>query len=102
MVKKVLVVSGDVLPLPNYPTSGAGLRAWGIGQGLRSHGFEVVFAMPQVAMRGDLRALGLSFEVLTWHPLTMLERVIGTAWPMRSSFATGPRCRSESGWICPR
>ena len=37
LIKKVLVVSGDALPLPGYPTSGAGLRAWGIGQGLRSH-----------------------------------------------------------------
>jgi hypothetical protein len=89
VVKKVLVVSGDVLPLPNYPTSGAGLRAWGIGQGLRSHGFEVVFAMPQVAVRGDLRALGLSFEVLTWHPLT-LERVIGTARPDAVVFCHWP------------
>lgn len=51
-LKRVLVVSGDVLPLPGYPTTGAGLRAWGIGQGLESCGHEIVFSMPAVYVDG--------------------------------------------------
>lgn len=51
-LQRVLVVSGDVLPLPGYPTTGAGLRAWGIGQGLEGRGHEVVFSMPAVYVDG--------------------------------------------------
>ncbi|MBY0526612.1 MAG: glycosyltransferase family 4 protein [Gemmataceae bacterium] len=43
--KKVLVVTGDVLPLPGLPTTGAGMRAWGLAQGLRSRGHHVTMAM---------------------------------------------------------
>lgn len=45
-LKRILVISGDVLPLPGFPTTGAGLRAWGLGKGLESRGHEVVFSMP--------------------------------------------------------
>jgi glycosyltransferase involved in cell wall biosynthesis len=54
LAKKVIVVSADVLPYPGYPTSGAGLRAWGLGQGLRANGFDVIFAMPIDAYRSDI------------------------------------------------
>jgi hypothetical protein len=80
LIKKVLVVSGDALPLPGYPTSGAGLRAWGIGQGLRSRDFEVTFAMPQVAVRQDFGPLTCDVDVRPWLPDT-LERVIAGAHP---------------------
>jgi glycosyltransferase involved in cell wall biosynthesis len=43
----VLVLSGDVLPFAGLPTSGAGLRAWGIGQGLRAAGLTVRLLMPR-------------------------------------------------------
>jgi glycosyltransferase involved in cell wall biosynthesis len=45
----ILVISGDVLPFPGLPTTGAGLRAWGIGEGLRSRGHVVSYAMPKEA-----------------------------------------------------
>ena len=89
LIKKVLVVSGDALPLPGYPTSGAGLRAWGIGQGLRSRGFEVTFAMPQVAVRQDLGSLACDVDVRPWLPDT-LERVIAGAHPDAVVFCHWP------------
>jgi hypothetical protein len=89
LVKRVLIVSGDVLPLPNYPTSGAGLRAWGIGHGLRSHGFEVTFAMPQVAVRQDIKSPTRDYDVRPWLPDT-LERVIAEARPDAVVFCHWP------------
>ncbi|MBD3306101.1 glycosyltransferase [candidate division KSB3 bacterium] len=46
-MKRILVISGDLLPYPGFPTTGAGLRAWGIGKGLETKGHEVVLAMPR-------------------------------------------------------
>lgn len=48
-MKRILVISGDILPYPGFPTTGAGLRAWGIGKGLESKGHEVLLAMPHTA-----------------------------------------------------
>ncbi|PIE29850.1 hypothetical protein CSA57_06045 [candidate division KSB3 bacterium] len=47
-MKKILVISGDILPYPGFPTTGAGLRAWGIGKGLEAKGHTVVLAMPHM------------------------------------------------------
>jgi glycosyltransferase involved in cell wall biosynthesis len=47
--RTVLVVANDGLPYPGLPVSGSGLRAWGLGQGLRARGHDVRFAMPAVA-----------------------------------------------------
>jgi glycosyltransferase involved in cell wall biosynthesis len=49
---KVLVISSDILPLPGLPTTGAGLRAWGIGQGLATRGHTVLYSMPAIALEG--------------------------------------------------
>ena len=46
---RILVISGDILPFPGCPTTGAGLRAWGLAKGLESCGHEVVAAMPKSA-----------------------------------------------------
>ena len=43
----VLLVSGDILPLDGHATTGAGLRLWGLGEGLRSRGCEITYAMPR-------------------------------------------------------
>ena len=48
-VRSVLVVANDGLPYPGCPVSGSGLRAWGLGQGLRARGHDVRFAMPRSA-----------------------------------------------------
>jgi glycosyltransferase involved in cell wall biosynthesis len=47
MTKKILVVSNDLIPEEGLPTSGGGLRAWGICCGLRSCGFDVVCSIPE-------------------------------------------------------
>jgi len=49
-MSRVLIISSDILPYPSFPTTGAGLRAWGIGQGLMTHGHEVIFSMPAPAL----------------------------------------------------
>jgi glycosyltransferase involved in cell wall biosynthesis len=48
-MSRVVVVSGDILPYPGLPTTGAGLRAWGLGQGLIARGHEVILTMPRAA-----------------------------------------------------
>jgi len=48
-VRSVLVVANDGLPVPGAPVSGSGLRAWGLGEGLRSKGHEVTYALPRVS-----------------------------------------------------
>jgi hypothetical protein len=48
--KTVAVVSGDFLPYPGYPTSGGGLRAWNLGEGLRSRGHAIRYFMPSACV----------------------------------------------------
>jgi glycosyltransferase involved in cell wall biosynthesis len=43
---KILLISNDLMPFGRLPTSGGGLRAWQIYQGLKAHGFEVIASMP--------------------------------------------------------
>ncbi len=47
---RILVISGDTLPYPGFSTSGAGLRAWGLGKGLESKGHDVLLAMPRMSV----------------------------------------------------
>lgn len=42
----ILIVTTEPLPYPGMVTTGAGLRAWGLAQGLRTQGFDVITAMP--------------------------------------------------------
>ncbi len=77
------------MPLPGYSTSGAGLRAWGMGEGLRAHGFAVDFAVPSVALRDDIKLPELDYRIYTWHPQT-LERVIADARPDAVVFCHWP------------
>ncbi len=46
----ILVVTTEPLPVPGGLTTGAGLRAWGLAEGLRSRGFPVTIATP---LEGD-------------------------------------------------
>lgn len=48
---KILILTTEPLPLPGLPTTGAGLRAWGLLFGLRASGFpdtEIAFAADSV------------------------------------------------------
>ena len=47
MRTRIQVISGQPLPLPGCPTTGAGLRTWSLGEGLKQHGFEVVYSLPK-------------------------------------------------------
>ncbi len=47
-VKKVLVFVADAYPLPNSMCSGAGLRAYGLVEGLRAKGHEVIVSLPRI------------------------------------------------------
>lgn len=44
--RSVLIVSPDLPPSIGRATSGAGLRAWGLAEGLRSRGHEVTIGVP--------------------------------------------------------
>jgi len=46
-LKKILIITTEPLPYKGFVTTGAGLRAWGIGQGLESKGFTVSIAFPR-------------------------------------------------------
>lgn len=48
---RVLIICGDLPPFPGHPGSGAGLRAYGLGQGLQAKGHEVIWAVPRQALR---------------------------------------------------
>ena len=93
---RVLVISGDTLPLNGMPTSGAGLRAWGLGEGLRSRGHNVSYAMPKDAARK--RRTGGS-EVYLFDPLTLDDVVakldpdvlVFQHWPWLSVMRERPR-----------
>jgi len=87
---RILIVAGDVLPLPGYPTTGAGLRAWSIGQGLASQGFEVLYSMPEFHVRHNSHS---DERDLAWHPndrekplrLTRPDVLVVCHWPAMPS-----------------
>ncbi len=61
MAAKILILTTEPLPLPGLATTGAGLRAWSLGFGLRSAGLRnVTIAFAADAIRGkqvDLSAV---------------------------------------------
>lgn len=48
-MNRILLLTTEPLPLPGMPTSGAGLRAWGLAQGLRAAGATVRLLTPEEA-----------------------------------------------------
>jgi glycosyltransferase involved in cell wall biosynthesis len=51
--RSVVVVANDMLPYPGQPVSGSGLRAWGLGEGLRGRGHDVRYAMPAASANAE-------------------------------------------------
>lgn len=49
---RIIVFTTDTLPLPGFPTSGTALRTYGLIQGLRAHGHEVIVSVPRQALNG--------------------------------------------------
>ena len=83
----ILIVSSDILPVEGQPTTGAGLRAWGLGKGLESHGHEVEFCLEREVAQKCGYAGG---EIRLFEPAAFDEFVRGVApdillfqhWPM--------------------
>lgn len=57
---KVLVFATDMLPVAGLPTSGTALRTYGLVQGLRAQGHEVIVSVPADAIAGFTKANDLS------------------------------------------
>jgi len=77
--RRILVVSGDILPLPGLPTTGAGLRAWGLGKGLEARGHEVIFSMPALYLDKGV-VVPKSISDHAWE-IGGVQRVIRRAQP---------------------
>jgi len=84
MSPHVAVVSGDILPFPGLPTTGAGLRAWGLGKGLESKGFEVSYLMPDSSLmkiETHRRERVRTMENLRLFTFENINRIIGELSP---------------------
>ncbi len=57
---KILVFTTDMIPLPGLPTSGTALRTFGLAQGLKAHGHDIVFSVPKNAIDGFLKSTDLA------------------------------------------
>lgn len=56
--RRVIVVSNDVVPGLGVPVAAPGLRAYGLAEGLRSHGFEVTTLVVRGPLENQWEALG--------------------------------------------
>lgn len=77
--KRVLLICPDILPLPNLPTTGAGLRAWGVGKGLEACGHEVVYSMPMICLQRGYE-VAKQFADHAWE-MTGIDKTIRRAKP---------------------
>lgn len=57
---RILVFTTDVIPLAGLATSGTALRTFGLIQGLRAHGHEVLVSVPKTALSGLLKTAARS------------------------------------------
>ena len=72
--KTILFFSVDTVPMANSPLSGGGLRAWGLGEGLKSKGHKVIYSMPEKLLK---KREGIPDEVLKYAYMPEnLEKVI--------------------------
>lgn len=46
-MRRILVLAGEIVPLPGLPTVGGGLRGWTLARGLEAAGFDVTLAFPR-------------------------------------------------------
>lgn len=96
-MSRVLVISSDILPLPGFPTTGAGLRAWGLGQGLVARGHAVVYSMPTAVLDGHAD-VEPSIRDLAWTLGTLAsvihrsaaEVVVVCNWPVAANIHDCP------------
>ena len=53
---KIIVFTTDMPPLSGFPTSGTALRTFGLAQGLKAHGHEIIVCPPKDAVEGFLKS----------------------------------------------
>ncbi|MDP8256723.1 MAG: glycosyltransferase, partial [Candidatus Alcyoniella australis] len=53
MKRHVLIVTGEMLPLPGKAVCGGGLRVFSLGQGLKTFGHRVTYSLPSELVNGD-------------------------------------------------
>lgn len=72
---KIVVFTTDVTPLAGLPTSGTALRTYGLIQGLKAHGHEVITSVPKSALGNLLRSVDrVSLDSKTQAEIDLLER----------------------------
>ncbi len=91
--RRIALVCADVVPLPGVPTSGFGMRIWGIGKGLESRGHQVIWMMHQdVLARMEKLAtvpIPMEWKERVWEPETIEqalehvnpELIVACGWP---------------------
>jgi glycosyltransferase involved in cell wall biosynthesis len=73
---RILVFTTDLPPLPGVATSGTALRTWGLAQGLKAHGHEIVISAPRSAVSGFYKtAAAADLPAETTALLTELKRL---------------------------
>lgn len=96
--KHVMLISPDVLPVGGIPTSGVGLRAWALGQGLADRGHQVHFAMPAAALVGREDRVPPEIRALAWTPANLQglvdslapDVIVTVGWPNLTPLARAP------------
>ncbi len=96
--KQVLLISPDVLPVGGIPSSGVGLRAWALGQGLIGCGHHVHFAMPSAAIQGREALVPAAIRALAWNAENLQglvdalspDVIVTVGWPNLTPLARVP------------
>lgn len=77
----VLVITTEPLPVPGGLTTGAGLRAWGLAEGLRSRGFRVTLATPLEGEQAQAQAAQPTDDRVVYFARPDLPHAIAAAAP---------------------
>lgn len=77
----VLVITTEPLPVSNGLTTGAGLRAWGLAQGLSSRGFHVTIATPLEGDQAHAQAANATDNRVRYFQRTEMQRLLSDVKP---------------------
>ncbi|HOE63663.1 MAG TPA: glycosyltransferase family 4 protein [Candidatus Sumerlaeota bacterium] len=114
---RVLILTTEPLPYRGMPTTGAGLRAWGLAEGLRACGLDVSIAMPAETIEGrtindpafsaDINIFKRPFlmefinkinpDVLVFQHWGLMEHLQGATCPLALDLA-GPHLLERYYW----
>ncbi len=97
MKPRVQVICGQPLPLGGVPSTGAGLRAWSLGEGLKAQGCDVVYSLPKdVVAHIPEPSEGIREAAFDYHALDgVVERVnpsvvVFQGWPWANLLTEKP------------